>query len=554
MAQGSALLLLLEAETEPSSSLYKNAAANAINHPNQINFSSEPTLKLGIAAHSHRFAKFFFFLHSNLPSPNSPVTTEVATKTTELLTRILPELYGLPGPVNVVEYLLPALRICIAPSQPLKLRALATTLSTCGNLLERIASDPSGSEVIQHWVHLPATLALDNVSLNKWTERMAKMVSSCICMGDHHITSELQRWRKLKILMKDFQEETATCFCEALSGSTLTDDTKELLRTFELPIPGSKGVLESQLLYLKSVVTASILRCIIATLPCKQCLAGLESQSQDKQIEIPEDVIQTVSNIQLDVLGKAVGIWTVLLSALALKSIQTLSRLGLFGPVKEKLAELASGRFTSKLAGSSKERGQLKVPLSTTNCGRNLMILWQVYLGFPVDSQCQEQEMIIWEVGDSGTVSKALSRIIVLQQNYSDELIFRCRQRPRLTNGVCIPIRFDDHSLDLTRPRKASQDLDVRTADPSTIEMANKFYALTEPVIRSVLNNDLAAELPFNLSKDEAQCIRQFKTASLILGRSGTGKTTCLVFKLVGKFLTSKAVKGEKSARQVRYP
>ena len=31
--------------------------------------------------------------------------------------------------------------------------------------------------------------------------------------------------------------------------------------------------------------------------------------------------------------------------------------------------------------------------------------------------------------------------------------------------------------------------------------------------------------------------ITHFRTASLILGRSGTGKTTCLVFKLVGKFL-----------------
>ena len=79
----------------------------------------------------------------------------------------------------------------------------------------------------------------------------------------------------------------------------------------------------------------------------------------------------------------------------------------------------------------------------------------------------------------------------------------------------------------------------------------DKFYALTEPVIRSILLNDLSAEFPFHLSREEASVIRHYRTASLILGRSGTGKTTCLVFKLVGKYLASKAVVDERPVRQV---
>jgi len=79
----------------------------------------------------------------------------------------------------------------------------------------------------------------------------------------------------------------------------------------------------------------------------------------------------------------------------------------------------------------------------------------------------------------------------------------------------------------------------------------DKFYALTEPVIRSVLANDVTAEFPFDLCEDEARVIRHFKTASLILGRSGTGKTTCLVFRLVGKYVARKAVAGERPVRQV---
>lgn len=45
--------------------------------------------------------------------------------------------------------------------------------------------------------------------------------------------------------------------------------------------------------------------------------------------------------------------------------------------------------------------------------------------------------------------------------------------------------------------------------------------------------------------------IRHFGTATLILGRSGTGKTTCLVIKLVRKYLASKAIVDERPVRQV---
>jgi len=91
----------------------------------------------------------------------------------------------------------------------------------------------------------------------------------------------------------------------------------------------------------------------------------------------------------------------------------------------------------------------------------------------------------------------------------------------------------------------------VRVVDQDTIDMANKFYALTAPVIRSILANDLTAEFPFDLSPDEIQVIGHFQTASLILGRSGTGKTTCLVFKLVGKHLARRRLPGERRIRQV---
>ena len=79
----------------------------------------------------------------------------------------------------------------------------------------------------------------------------------------------------------------------------------------------------------------------------------------------------------------------------------------------------------------------------------------------------------------------------------------------------------------------------------------DKFYALTEPVMRCILSSNLSAEFPFEVSKEESRVIGHYQTASLILGRSGTGKTTCLVIKLVRRYLASKAVVGEKPVQQV---
>ena len=67
----------------------------------------------------------------------------------------------------------------------------------------------------------------------------------------------------------------------------------------------------------------------------------------------------------------------------------------------------------------------------------------------------------------------------------------------------------------------------------------------------AILANDLSAEFPLSLSEEETRVVSHCQTASLILGRSGTGKTTCLIFKLVGKYLTSKTVMGERPVKQV---
>ena len=139
----------------------------------------------------------------------------------------------------------------------------------------------------------------------------------------------------------------------------------------------------------------------------------------------------------------------------------------------------------------------------------------------------------------------------MLHRTYDDDRVRQCKRPPTRLDGKYFPIRFEEPIRDISKSSNRSTDLDVRIVDQDTIEMANKFYALTVPMMHSIIANDLNAEFPIDVSQDEIQIIRHFETSSLILGRSGTGKTTCLVFKLVGKHLARRRLIEERRIRQV---
>jgi ABC-type lipoprotein export system ATPase subunit len=53
---------------------------------------------------------------------------------------------------------------------------------------------------------------------------------------------------------------------------------------------------------------------------------------------------------------------------------------------------------------------------------------------------------------------------------------------------------------------------------------------VTQTTIDNLVSQNLSAEFPLVLSEEELRIVKNYKTSTLILGRSGTGKTTCLVY------------------------
>lgn len=80
----------------------------------------------------------------------------------------------------------------------------------------------------------------------------------------------------------------------------------------------------------------------------------------------------------------------------------------------------------------------------------------------------------------------------------------------------------------------------------------DKFYTVTQTTFNNIRAENLTAEYPLSLAEEELEIVKETKASTLIQGRSGTGKTTCLVYKLFGRYLASKIPDAASSPRQVR--
>lgn len=82
-------------------------------------------------------------------------------------------------------------------------------------------------------------------------------------------------------------------------------------------------------------------------------------------------------------------------------------------------------------------------------------------------------------------------------------------------------------------------------------QTVDKSYSLTEPFLQALVTGDETLEFPFELSQEELSIVSHFQTSAFIIGRSGTGKTTCLVHKILFSFMMRKSLSGDNAIRQV---
>lgn len=576
MAKVSTINELLASDASPSASCYESVLDCVIRDPaSTVPRAGEPghdVLVLNIVSRSYRISHLLERLHTFLAThPTCATQEKVAAMVFQLLLSILPYLVQMLEMRKVVELLAPALLICFSPPvPPPNMQSLAVIIADSGNLVELLSSDERGSHAVMKWASLSRMAMQDHGAVASWTRKLMTMASTCI--ADHDIGTEMRQWNSLQELTQGLYQikhdtrkgsaaqmtdnrryGTAGHYQPSASFPALDPKMVRILKELQLSVPSSERVLRQVIDRLEGEKTIELLVAVAKTFPCKLCNSDLNSMSlqEANPAEASNDngIIEQVPDLHLELLGEAVGNWKILLSDQALKSVQRRIVSGLAAPVKDRLVDMAAGYWDYKLAGSKNQRKRLRVRLAATESGRDLAILWQVDVG--VVHGCTQQIIKVWELGDSLQISKAIDRVAVLHTSYSAETISRCSKTPDTYEQRYIPTIFEDVAQQLPKHTDHTGGLDIRVLDQETIEMANKFYAFTEPLIRSILAKDISAEFPFDLSKDEAVVINHSHTASLILGRSGTGKTTCLIFKLVAQYLARRRVKDEKPKRQI---
>ncbi|KAL9124703.1 MAG: hypothetical protein Q9217_005994 [Psora testacea] len=582
---------LLSEEAEPTHSLYTEIIEAISRDPQQIETlepaNEDAPILYSLTMRSARLAKLFRHLHDvQGKHPQRPSTKLIAHATAKLLLSLTIPLHDLVEAPQLIELLITGILTCLVPQAPSALRNLAGQVSYCGNLPQHLICREDGKAMILAWFRSPVMSNLDPETLASWTEQLAHLVESC--PTQHERADLIDRWRSLNLLrtqlkeleVKLSRENVTSVKAPSLANMIpLKSDNKKTniaqfqsslhylpegadwdhllagLERFHLPPPRSERGLMASIAELEGKKTYDMLGELISTFPCGPCFKALSRNSSRPRQTVAVEVSKAATmntDLCLDILGKTIGQWRVLLSARALQHLQYLEHAEI-APVQRKLMDLASGIWHIRLVKTDENGHALRIPLAKTKSGRagsnDRFILWQLDIGPSANNTMSQQIIKIWDFGIDSALSKTVGRVAKLQEMYTKETVDRCHCNSEPVNGKWLPILFAEANQ--TTSANKTAELDVRNVDQDTIDMANKFYALTDPVMQSIIDNDLTAEFPFDLSNQEKVVISHFKTASLILGRSGTGKTACLVFKLVGKYLARQAIVDEVPIRQV---
>ncbi|QRW07577.1 P-loop nucleoside triphosphate hydrolase [Ceratobasidium sp. AG-Ba] len=209
------------------------------------------------------------------------------------------------------------------------------------------------------------------------------------------------------------------------------------------------------------------------------------------------------------------GAWTVVVSGRAVAHLRQMQKgdSHVFAMVRKKITELSQGFFSDsnqkRLIGLDTE-----VPIYEAKVSRDLRIVYQIDLDTDVDAKAQHL------TADT----------------------FRCLHRVTHRapgQNVTLPAQFP-HEEDFEIPLEVAANdaprlegmTDKDFLDLHSLITLEKFIPMSQTLINSILNDSDASHV-FHVSPKEKEIIYH-PSACFVLGRSGTGKTTSIVFKMIG--------------------
>ena len=451
-----------------------------------------------------------------------------------------------------------ALQLCLANRSRWQLvKEIAAQDRTMELLIRSVEKQ---SKLLQWFLDITEEGA-DASVLTDWMQRVVALIGNC--PSDHHVSTTLNSWRKIESLCQALRKvidsdagPTQTSGKSPSLGShvknTVIDHhTSLLFLEFNLPIPRSQALYRHHLDVLSHRETLLTLKALLESFPCGLCQRAVHS---DTTLPKVTDSVEKAP-YEYDKFGdseiwnvKRLGDWQVVLSSQAFQKFRSLKgSLKTREALSAKLKTLAAGYLNWKIAAGSQEAP--RVPLKIAKGRSNMDFLCQIDLAPGPELNMEQQVIKIWAIGSQSTFSIIADEVAKFQKSYSQEHVNNCLEAGVLVRGKQDPIVYQRPGN--TQAFQGSTDLDIRLVNQDFTDTFNKSFTVTEEMLQSIIDQDLAAEFPFDMSEMELQIIQHSGTPTLIMGRSGTGKTTCLVFRMIHRNFATLRASPESPARQV---
>ncbi|XP_035540340.1 uncharacterized protein LOC108992280 isoform X2 [Juglans regia] len=242
--------------------------------------------------------------------------------------------------------------------------------------------------------------------------------------------------------------------------------------------------------------------------------------------------------------------WKVLFSDNFLKSfkkLKSVTRKNLVIGLLHKLSQgwrPKKGRSDPVCGSSSQIIKQFKVEDLYIVCANDIRMEWSD----EVKELMYYQVLKVWDILPAEEIPKLIKRLDSMFGKYTDDFINRCKEKC-LERDLEVPKSWSS-SFDIVRIRNVADSENesdlvgcasdgrsyVENAKVSESWMLMKFYSFSFGVVGQLLSNKDSGELdlPFEVT-DQEQEIIIFPRSAFILARSGTGKTTVLIRKLLEK-------------------
>ncbi|KAK6527363.1 hypothetical protein TWF281_010543 [Arthrobotrys megalospora] len=437
------------------------------------------------------------------------------------------------------------------------------------HILENIVAEATGATLMTDLLGSNSLIhqIFTDASLRLLGDRLAKLITSCIASHGPDTKDMVLVFENLEAIQKNIEQQ----ILEIQSGGRstvvgrvpirLSEAEMDLLHLARIAIPynitTARHTIECLLERYRDQV-----RSMLSSFPCSTCKARLSGVIKNR----PEDAYGAEGKRDLDDINAPLGVFPIYLSDTAMRDLKRSQVDGNLSKILETLQKLADGRWESDTelsVSSDKSRTRSEPVLRAVRWCPESYILWERGVG-RVEENAEEwiQIVKVLRVGSQTEMKAAISAARKAQRTYTKEYRKAAAisiQNPALP-GTLTPKTFvgkDAAGLEVNNAVVFGSSSSSSKLAPSDALILHKIfctgkqYSFTRRVAEMILQGGHQAEVPFIVSPEEESIINYFDSSVCILGRSGTGKTTCLVFRLLASYIRDRLVNDGKEVRQI---